>query len=204
MDLISLPSPQLSLYPAPTLSPLRRKFFLIVNGVPFHAAFHYHPPIVLIWLKYSWKKNVRSQVIHPSIKFIWSHFENRVLLMPMLQDATRRLANSLCQPSSKWVPFPNHNPLHFDRLETWYVYIYLCRSCYFVADYYWRNAEGYRKNKARLSFAVPKIPPAPLRLLGYGKPLPYLSSPQRCSVQCGSRHYSADYIFWSFGIIEFL
>ena len=35
----------------------------LVNGVPLHNAFHYYPPIVLIWLV---EKDVKSQVIHPS------------------------------------------------------------------------------------------------------------------------------------------
>ena len=34
--------------------------------IPLHTAFHYHPSIVLIWLKY-YQKDVKSQVSHPSI-----------------------------------------------------------------------------------------------------------------------------------------
>ena len=30
--------------------------FSIVNGAPLHTAFHYQHPIVLIWLKYCWKR----------------------------------------------------------------------------------------------------------------------------------------------------
>ena len=36
----------------PSSSPARGEIFLTVNGVPSHTAFHYHPPIVLI---YCWK-----------------------------------------------------------------------------------------------------------------------------------------------------
>ena len=41
----------------------------IVNGVPLHTAFHCHPDIVLIWLKYCWKgrKIASHPSIHPSI-----------------------------------------------------------------------------------------------------------------------------------------
>ena len=31
------------------------EIFSTVKRVPLHTAFHYHPPIVLIWLKYCWK-----------------------------------------------------------------------------------------------------------------------------------------------------
>ena len=45
----------------------RGEIFSTVNGVPLHTAFHYHPNIVLIWLK-TVKKDVKSQVIHASIE----------------------------------------------------------------------------------------------------------------------------------------
>ena len=32
----------------PSSSPIRGEIFSTVNGVPLHAAVHYHPPIVLI------------------------------------------------------------------------------------------------------------------------------------------------------------
>ena len=49
----------------PGSSPTRGEIFLTINGVPLHTAFHYHPPIVLLWLKYCWKGlKVAS---HPSI-----------------------------------------------------------------------------------------------------------------------------------------
>ena len=60
-----------------------------------------------------------------------------------------RLENSFCRPSSESVPFSNKGRLR-------------------------QRKEG---NRLRLSSAVPMIqwdsnPPLPLRLLGYGKPLP--------------------------------
>ena len=36
----------------PSLILTRGEIFSTVNGVPLHTAFHYHPNIVLIWLKY--------------------------------------------------------------------------------------------------------------------------------------------------------
>ena len=42
-----------------------RRNLLNVNGV-LHTVFHYHPPIVLIWLKYCWKGR-KIGIIHPSI-----------------------------------------------------------------------------------------------------------------------------------------
>ena len=49
------------------LQPARGEIFSTVNGVPLHTAFHYHPPIVLILLN-TIEKEVKSQVIHLSIK----------------------------------------------------------------------------------------------------------------------------------------
>ena len=43
------------------------KIFSAVNKVPLHTAFHYQPPIVLIWLKYCWKG--RKISCHPSIHY---------------------------------------------------------------------------------------------------------------------------------------
>ena len=43
----------------------RGEIFPTVNGVSLHTAFHYHPPIVLIWLKHCWKG--RKIASHPSI-----------------------------------------------------------------------------------------------------------------------------------------
>ena len=40
----------------PSSSPAQDEIFSTVNRVPLHTAFHYHPPIVLIWLKYCWKE----------------------------------------------------------------------------------------------------------------------------------------------------
>ena len=39
----------------PSWIPARGKIFSTVNGVPLHTSFHYHLPVVLIWLKYCWK-----------------------------------------------------------------------------------------------------------------------------------------------------
>ena len=39
-----------------SLGPARGEICSTVNGVPLHTAFQYHPPIVLIWLKYCWKE----------------------------------------------------------------------------------------------------------------------------------------------------
>ena len=55
---------------------------------------------------------------------------------------TRRLENSFCQPSSKWVPFSNEG----------------------------RIRQRKERDGLRVSLAVP---PLPLRLLGYGKSLPF-------------------------------
>ena len=44
---------------------LEAGIFSIVNGVPLHTAFHYHPPNVLIWMKYC--LNGRKIASHPSI-----------------------------------------------------------------------------------------------------------------------------------------
>ena len=49
----------------PSSSPARGEIFSTVNEVSVHIAFHYHPRIVLIWLKYCWKG--RKIASHPSI-----------------------------------------------------------------------------------------------------------------------------------------
>ena len=49
----------------PGSSTARGEIFSTINCDPFHTAFHYHPPVVLIWLKYCWKgRKIES---HPSI-----------------------------------------------------------------------------------------------------------------------------------------
>ena len=39
----------------PSSSFARGEIFLAVKGVKWHTIFHYHPPIVLIWMEYYWK-----------------------------------------------------------------------------------------------------------------------------------------------------
>ena len=51
----------------PSSIPARGEIFSTVDGVPLHTAFHYHPSIVLIWLKYCWKG--RKITNHPSIQY---------------------------------------------------------------------------------------------------------------------------------------
>ena len=70
--------------------------FYVSPGVPLHTAFHYHPNVVLIWLKYCWKgrKIASHPPIHPSIhpcvswydviigwkavwQWFWRHFKCR-------------------------------------------------------------------------------------------------------------------------------
>ena len=46
-------------------SPAWGEIFSTVNGVSLHTVFHYHPSIVLMWLKYCWKG--RKIANHPSI-----------------------------------------------------------------------------------------------------------------------------------------
>ena len=54
----------------PGPSPAWGEIFLVVNGVPLHTAFHYHPPIFLIWLENYWKgrKFAPHPPIHPSVR----------------------------------------------------------------------------------------------------------------------------------------
>ena len=40
------------------------EIFPTINKVPLHIAFHYHPTVILIWLKYCW--NGHKIIIHPS------------------------------------------------------------------------------------------------------------------------------------------
>ena len=49
----------------PRSSPAWGRIFSTINRVPLHTAFHYHLPIVLIWLKYCLKG--RKIASHPSI-----------------------------------------------------------------------------------------------------------------------------------------
>ena len=46
---------------------LRGGIFSVVNGLPLYTSFHYHLPIILIWLKYCWKIGGHSSIqpIHP-------------------------------------------------------------------------------------------------------------------------------------------
>ena len=46
-------------------NPLEARFFPNLNGTSLHRAFHVHPSIVLIWLKYGWKgrKNPNSSIL---------------------------------------------------------------------------------------------------------------------------------------------
>ena len=53
----------------PSSSLAQGKIFSTINRAPLHTAFHYHPPIIQIWLKYCWK-DVKSLVIRPSISFL--------------------------------------------------------------------------------------------------------------------------------------
>ena len=69
----------------------RGEIFSTVNGAPLHTAFHYQPPIVLIWLKHSWKVEKKSQVIHPSIKMATSLFHS------WFADIDECLQSSNCQ-----------------------------------------------------------------------------------------------------------
>ena len=54
----------------------RGEIFSTVNGVPLHTAFHYHPNIVLIWLKYCWKGR-KIAASHPSIHPCTSYWRIR-------------------------------------------------------------------------------------------------------------------------------
>ena len=45
--------------------PTRREIFSTLNGVPLHTSFHYHLPIILIWLKHCWKGHKIAS--HPAI-----------------------------------------------------------------------------------------------------------------------------------------
>ena len=72
----------------PSSIPARGEIFSTVNGVPLHTAFHYHLPIVLIWLKYCWKG--RKIASHPSIYNSCIRqdrlHETRELIFHLLQD----------------------------------------------------------------------------------------------------------------------
>ena len=46
-------------------SPSRRNSFQTLNGASLHRALHVHPSIVLIWLKYCWKRH--KALDHPCI-----------------------------------------------------------------------------------------------------------------------------------------
>ena len=76
----------------------------------------------------------------------------RKVVSSRLGFAMRRLENSLCRPSSDWVPFSNWGRLRQQK----------------------------ERDELRLSSAVSKIqwdsnpPPTALQLLGYGKSLPFL------------------------------
>ena len=49
----------------PGWSPAPGEIFSSAVGVSLHTAFHYHPPIVLIWLKYCWKGHkISSSIYH--------------------------------------------------------------------------------------------------------------------------------------------
>ena len=49
----------------PSSIPARGRIFSTVFGVPLYIAFHYQPLIILIWLKYCWKR--RKIASHSSI-----------------------------------------------------------------------------------------------------------------------------------------
>ena len=71
-----------SFFSGPCLILTRGEIYSTVNGVPLHTAFHYHPNIVLIWLKYCWKG--RKIASHPSIhtSFLRSSIKSYWLITP--------------------------------------------------------------------------------------------------------------------------
>ena len=59
--------------------PYRVTTFSTVIRVPLHTAFHYHLPIILIWLKYFWKGRKITSHHHPDLDFLdfWDYFRRK-------------------------------------------------------------------------------------------------------------------------------
>ena len=83
-----------------SLIPARGKIFSTVNEIPLHTAFHYHPPIVLIWLEYCWKgRKDRKSSIHPSIYLFCAHPPGTKLSRADMQISHSSLHFSFFMPS---------------------------------------------------------------------------------------------------------
>ena len=132
----------------PSSIPARGEIFSTVNGVPLHTAFHYHPSIVLIWLKYCWKG--RKITNHPSIHTTFPKISDIQLLPFIFYTAFKLLTTWLSQTlqickrsffTLKIIAKTSRISLYFSYLhilknshEFRRVFIYKLSSIYFFAQ----------------------------------------------------------------------